>query len=264
MTIALVTGGSQGVGRGVVEGLAEAGFTVFFTGRDGDRLEQVAADATTLGGAVHARRVDHRDDAAVEALSAELADVGGADLLVNSVWGGYENMLEQGRWSWSDPYWEQPLWRWDAMLVDGVRAAFVAARLATPSMLERGRGLIVNLSYWAARKHLGNALYGIAKAATDKMSADMAVELQGRGVDVVSLYPGLVRTEKVLAQADYLDLSSSESPRFIGRTIAALWGNPHYTREHTGEVCVAAACARALGVRDVDGSSPRPLTLADV
>ena len=80
----------------------------------------------------------------------------------------------------------------------------------------------MNISFWAAQKHIGNVAYGVSKAATDKLTADMAIELKPSGVAVVSLYPGLVRTEKVMEAAQWLDLSNSESPEFIGRAVAAL------------------------------------------
>ena len=234
------------------------------TGRDAERLRRTAAEAAALGGEAFARRIDHTDDAQVEALFAEIEGGHRLELLVNNVWGGYEQMVENGRFTWPDPYWEQPRWRWDAMMTAGVRAAFLASQLATRIMLRQSRGLIVNISFWAAQKHIGNVLYGMAKAATDKMTADMAVELAGSGISVVSLYPGLVRTEKVLAAAEYLDLSTSESPRFIGRTIAALWKERELAKTFSGRVCVAAEIAGQLEVKDVDGNAPAPLTLAKV
>jgi dehydrogenase/reductase SDR family protein 1 len=103
--------------------------------------------------------------------------------------------------------WEQPRWRWDAMMTAGVRPALVAGQLAARRMVPARRGLIVNLSSWAAQKYIGNVLYGVAKAATDKLTADMAHELRRHGVAAVSLYPGLVRTEAVLA-AGVFDLSN--------------------------------------------------------
>ena len=130
-------------------------------------------------------------------------------------------------------------------------------------MIARRRGLIVNISHWAAQKHLGNVAYGVSKAATDKLTADMAVELKPHGVTVVSLYPGMVRTEKVMEAAQWLDLSNSESPEFIGRAIAALAADSDVLR-HAGQVLVAAAVAKDYGFTDVDGKSPRPLTIADV
>ena len=149
------------------------------------------------------------------------------------------------------------------MFAAGVRAHYHASQLAAPSMIARGRGLIVNLSTWAAQKHLGNVAYGVAKAATDKMTADMALELRPHGVTIVCLYPGLVRTEKVMEAAAWLDLSNSESPEFIGRAVAALAADSDRLR-HTGRVLVAAALAHEYGFTDVDGRTPRPLTLADV
>jgi NAD(P)-dependent dehydrogenase (short-subunit alcohol dehydrogenase family) len=128
-------------------------------------------------------------------------------------------------------------------------------------MVAAGRGLIVNLSFWSATTYLGNALYGAAKAATDKLTADMAVELRPHGVAAISLYPGLVRTEAVMeaAKAGAFDLGNSESPEFIGRVIAALYEDPNLA-QRSGRVVVAAAAARELGVLDIDGKSPEPLT----
>src|SRR5207248_540955 len=131
---------------------------------------------------------------------------------------------------------------------------------AVPLMIPQHRGLIVNISVWSAQKFIGNTIYGISKAATDKLTADMAHELRPHGVSVISLYPGLVRTESVLAAASqcWFKLDNSESPEFIGRVIAALAGDPHI-RERSGTVVVAAQAALELGVKDVDGRQPRPL-----
>ncbi|HJN46742.1 MAG: SDR family NAD(P)-dependent oxidoreductase [Vicinamibacterales bacterium] len=129
-------------------------------------------------------------------------------------------------------------------------------------MVPARSGLIVNVSQWAAQKHQGNVLYGISKAATDKLTVDAAHELRECEVTMVSLYPGLVRTENVLA-AGVFDLSNSESPEFLGRAVAALAADPYGAR-WSGQVVVAAALAEHYGFSDVDGSRPRPLTLEDV
>jgi NAD(P)-dependent dehydrogenase (short-subunit alcohol dehydrogenase family) len=185
------------------------------------------------------------------------------DILVNSVWGGYENMMENGEFTWQRPFWRQPVWRWDAMFQAGVRAHYVASQLAAQVMVTRRSGLIVNISFWAAQKHIGNVAYGVSKAATDKMTADMSHELREYNVAVVSLYPGLVRTEKVMEAAAWLDLSNSESPQFIGRAVAALASDPGVT-ERTGRVLVAASLAQEYGFTDIDGKTPKPLTISDV
>jgi dehydrogenase/reductase SDR family member 1 len=255
--VAVVTGGTFGVGRGVASVLAACGARVFVTGRSA--LDRVANDER-----ITRLRCDHTVDAEVRAAFQRVAlEAGPIDILVNSVWGGYEGMLEDGKFTWTNPFWEQPLWRWDAMFAAGVRAHYQASQLAAQSMVARRRGLIVNISFWAARKHIGNVAYGVSKAATDKMTADMAVELRPHGVAAVSLYPGLVRTEKVMEAAAWLDLSNSESPEFIGRAVGALAADPHVVR-HSGKVLVAASVAEAYGFRDIDGKSPRPLTLDDV
>jgi len=149
------------------------------------------------------------------------------------------------------------------MFSAGVRAHYQASQLAAPRMIAQGRGLIVNISHWAAQKYIGNVAYGVAKAATDKMTADMATELKRYGVTVVSLYPGMVRTEKVMESAAWLDLSNSESPEFVGRAVVALSTDPDLLR-HTGKVLVAADLGKEYGFTDIDGTTPRPLTLADV
>lgn len=253
-----MAGASRGVGRGVALELADAGAVVYATGRS---VEEETFDA---GGRVIPVRCDHRSDAEVEAVFGRVVgEQGRVDILVNSVWGGYENMLEDGVFTWVLPFWKQPLWRWDAMFAAGVRAHYVAGACAARTMAEQRGGLIVNISFWAARKYLSNVAYGVAKAATDKLTADMAHELREYGVAAVSLYPGLVRTEKVLEATAFLDLSNSESPRFIGRAVAALASDPNVMRK-SGEVLVAAALAQEYGFTDVDGKQPRPLTLEDV
>jgi NAD(P)-dependent dehydrogenase (short-subunit alcohol dehydrogenase family) len=172
-------------------------------------------------------------------------------------------MVENGAFTWGQPFWEQPLWRWDAMFSAGVRAHYYASQLVAPSMVARRRGLIVHTSTWAAQKHIANVAYGVSKAATDKMIADMAVELRPHGVIAVSLYPGFVRTEKVMEAAAWLDLTNSESPEFVGRAVAALAADPEVLR-HTGRVLVAANLAVEYGFTDIDGKTPRALALADV
>lgn len=253
--VAVVTGASRGIGRGVSHELANQDWNVYATGR--------SVAAADLPRSVRRLTCDHTDDQAVAGVFAEVvSEAGQIDVLVNGVWGGYERMVEDGRFTWGDPFWLQPTWRWDAMMGTGVRAALVASQHAASAMVAAGRGLIVHLSHWAAQKHLGNTIYGISKAATDKMAADMAHELKKHNIVVVSVYPGLVRTEAVLS-AGIFDLSNSESPEFLGRVVAALADDEDAMR-HSGKVLVAAQVAEEYGFTDIDGKQPRPLTLADV
>jgi dehydrogenase/reductase SDR family member 1 len=255
--VALVTGASRGVGKGIALELLDSGASVYITGRS-------VEDMKYLGGGGAALECDHRDDRQVEAAFARIAlEQGRLDVLVNNVWGGYENMVEDGQFTWSRPFWQQPLWRWEAMFQAGVRAHYFASQLAAAVMVPQGSGLIVNLSFWAAQKYIGNVAYGVAKAASDKMTADMAHELRGHQVAVVSLYPGLVRTEKVMQAAEWLDLSNSESPQYSGRAVSALAAD-HDILARTGKVLIAARLGQEYGFSDIDGKRPRPLALDDV
>jgi NAD(P)-dependent dehydrogenase (short-subunit alcohol dehydrogenase family) len=210
MPVALVTGASRGVGQGVAKALHDAGYRVFGTGRT---IETASPDDLPAG--ITRVRCDHTNDDETSALFARIADVSPAlDVVVNNSWGGYERMVDGGQFTWALPFWQQPAHRWSSMMDAGVRAAWAVSSRAVPMMLPASRGLIVNISVWAAQKFIGNTIYGVSKAATDKLTADMAHELRKHGISVVSLYPGLVRTEAVLAAASqgWFKLDNSESP----------------------------------------------------
>jgi len=261
------------VGKGVALGLGESRATVYITGRtvqeetgvDGlpGTIYQTAEEVERLGGRAIPVLCDHRDDAQVEALFRRIMDDHGQlNLLVNNVWGGYEHLMLDDQYVDSLPFWEQSIERWDSMFAAGVRAHYVASVLAAKRMTERRSGFIVTISFWAAQKFLGSPAYGAAKAADDKLIRDMAHQLRDHQVAAVSLYPGLVQTENVMRLAEYLDLSNSESPGFVGRAVAALAGDPTIMAK-TGEILVAATLAREYGFVDVDGALPWPITLAE-
>jgi NAD(P)-dependent dehydrogenase (short-subunit alcohol dehydrogenase family) len=268
--VAVVTGASRGVGKGVALGLGEAGATVYVTGRSVEQpvvpeiegtIAQTADEVTRLGGKGIAVCCDHCNDDEVESLFKRVnAEQQRLDILVNSVWGGYESMFENNEFTWSRPFWLQPVSRWDAMFNAGVRASYVASRFAAAIMIAQGSGLIVNISFYAGRKYIGNVAYGVSKAATDRLSADMAIELRDHNVAAVSLYPGMVRTERVMKAAQYLDLSNSESPQFIGRAVAAIASDPNVLLR-TGQALVAAGLGAEYGFTDVDGKQPQPISI---
>ena len=222
---------------------------------------QTAQEVQTVGGKAIPVICDHADDRSVETLFSRIKDeTGRIDLLVNNAWGGYEWMFKDGQYTWELPFWEQPLSRWFGMFRVGVRGAFTASQQAARMMINQGQGLIVNISYWSAQKHLGNTLYGTAKAAIDKMTRDMAYEIHDHNIAVVSLYPGLVRSERITAAAEFMDLNNSESPQFIGRVIAGLFNDPR-RMQRSGQVLVAAQLAKEYQIVDIDGNSPEPLTI---
>ncbi len=271
--VALVTGASRGVGKGIALGLGEAGATVYVTGRTtvegtaASRLpgtiQQTADEVTQLGRVGIAVPGNHRDDAQVTALFDKIrSEQNRLDILVNNIWGGYEYFTD-GTEFWKEKgFWTVPLSRWDTVFDAGVRAHYVASVLAAPLMIAQRNGLIVNISSFAAQRVDRGVAYGVAKAADDRLAACMAYELREHNVAVVSLYPGLVRTESVLANAQFFDLSNSESPQFIGRVVAALARDPNVMQK-SGQVLVAAALALEYGFTDVDGKQPRPLTVSE-
>jgi NAD(P)-dependent dehydrogenase (short-subunit alcohol dehydrogenase family) len=222
-------------------------------------VEETADGVTHAGGTGIAFCCDHRDDSDVRALFRRVeAERGRLDVLVNNVWGGYEGLHEGEYQEFGKPFWEQPLALWDAMFAAGVRAHYVASAFAARLMVAEGSGLIVNISSFAGSGGEPNVAIGVAKGATDRLTASTAQQLREHGVAVVSVYPGLVRTEGVLKWAEHIDLGNSESPRFVGRAVAALAADPNVL-ERTGQVLVAAELAQEYGFTDIDGARPRSL-----
>lgn len=267
--VALVTGASRGVGKGVALGLAEAGATVYVTGRslspaDDARgsLEQTAREIETLGGTGVAVRCDHADDAQVRAAFDRVRDERGRlDVLVNNVMSTPqpEDLPEGCRYQWDlHPFWDMPIALWDAYHVVGLRSHYVASAFAVPLLLAAGGGLIVSISSPGAVRYARNVPYGVGKAGVEKLVSDMAEELRPHRVASISLWPGFNRTEDVLARPDlYPDLSGSVSTRFAGRAVAALAADPDVLAR-SGKCLRASDLAREYGFTDVDGSVPPP------
>lgn len=269
--VALVTGASRGVGKGIALGLGEAGATVYVTGRTVEEgkaavslpgtIYQTAEEIVKLGGKGIAVRCDHLEDEEVKELFQRIqTEQKRLDILVNNVWGGYE-FFNDGTEFWKEKgFWTAPISRWDKAFQSGVRAHYVASVFAAPFMIVQQSGLIVNISFFAAQRDDKGVSYAAAKAADDRMATAMAHELREHHVAVVSLYPGLVRTESVMKSAEFFDLSNSESPQFIGRAITALAADPDVMQK-SGQILVAAAVAKEYGFTDIDGKQPRPITV---
>jgi NAD(P)-dependent dehydrogenase (short-subunit alcohol dehydrogenase family) len=272
--IALVTGASRGIGKGIAISLSLAGATVYITGRTTDEkisasglagsIRKTVEEIKQLGGNCVAIQCDHRNDQEVEKVFETITkEHKQLDILVNNVWGGYEHFTD-GTDFWNEKeFWTQPLSRWDSMFASGVRAHYVSSVLALPLMILGKQGLIVNLSFFAAKRTDKGVAYGAAKAATDHMIACMADEMREYNIAAVSVYPGLVRTESVLKAAEHLDLSNSESPQFIGRAIAALASDSQVMKK-SGLTLIAAQLAHEYGFTDINGQQPRPLSAAEI
>jgi dehydrogenase/reductase SDR family protein 1 len=255
--IAVVTGASRGVGKGVALGLGEAGATVYVTGRSVSpgrlpgTIDETAAEVTALGGEGIAVRCDHAVDADVAALFERVrAEQGRIDVLVNNAFA-----IPEGRLAGN--FWELPIEQWDTMHTVGLRSHYVASVHAARMMVPARRGLIVHISSFGAKVYALSVAYGVGKAGVDRMARDMGRELRPAGVVAVSLWPGIVKTERLLLEPERLpfDLSQSESPQLTGRACAALAADSQAMAK-TGQALVVAELAAEYGFTDIDGSRP--------
>ena len=286
--VAVVTGASRGAGRGIALELGAAGAVVYVTGRSTREqpargyeriladsgmpslpgtIDDTADEVTRLGGTGVPVRVDHARDDEVRALFARVEREHGAlDLLVNNAWGGHEAFTPT---SLGAPFWEQALDQWEAMFDRGVRNHLVASRIAVPVFIRQGRGLIVTTSFWDRGAYLrGNLFYDIAKSTMNRLAFAMAEELRPHGVASLAVVPGWMRTEFVLASRhadestwrEHPEFARTESPRYVGRAVAALAADPEVMRK-SGGIHRVGDLAVEYGFTDVDGRVVPPFEL---
>jgi NAD(P)-dependent dehydrogenase (short-subunit alcohol dehydrogenase family) len=299
--VAVVTGASRNAGRGIALVLAECGATVYATGRSvrggpvrtqvlwtgetttlSDTVDETAELATARGRAPGSRGgvciavpCDHADDAQVEALFERVRrEQGRLDLLVNNVWGGYEDMVR-----FSAPFWEQPAWRWEAMFNAGARAHYIASRLAVPLMLagrQERRGLIANTSIaWPAERYDGRLVYWLAKQTVNQLAWAMAQELRPHGIAAVAVSPlaciqgTILGGEELRAIRAALhtpggletlyrerpDLLDCQTLEYMGRAVAKLAADPDVLAK-SGRVLKVRDLAAAYDFTDIDGRRP--------
>lgn len=274
--VALVAGATRGAGRGIAVELGAAGATVYVTGRTTrdqpseyarpETIEETAELVTAAGGRGIAERVDHLVSAQVASLVERIRrERGRLDVLVNDVWGG-EHLFE----------WHKPVWRHDLanglrLLELGVHTHLITAHHALPLLIERPGGLLVEVTdgtadYNAINYRL-NPFYDLAKSAIIRLAWAHARDLAPHGATAVALTPGWLRSEMMLdafgvAEANWRDalarvphFAISESPRFVGRAVAALAADPE-RRRWQGQSLSSGQLAREYGFSDLDGSRP--------
>ena len=257
MKTAVVTGGSRGIGRGVSLALSRLGYRICVTGRSKENLETLRTLIEGNGSQCRYFVCDHNNVQSTIECFEHIGKEYSPDLVVNNAWGGYEQMVQDGTYTWEAKFWDQPMFRWTSMVDVGVRTAFICSKHCVRSMLERKAGAIVNISFWAARHYMQNIIYGVSKAAIDKMSSDMAEELKEYSIPAISLYPGLVRTEAVMANASHFDMSNSESPEFVGLVADAFFRDGDNMTK-TGGYFTTAELAEQYGILDEDGKKIKP------
>jgi len=260
-------------------GLAEEGATVWVTGRSldadsstdpqlGGTLLSLVEEINNLGGVGHAVQCDHRDDRQVAKVFEQIKNTDARlDLLVNNAFTAPKS---------SDPeilykdFWEQDGSVWDSFNNVGLRSHYTASVAAVPIMRETSgpkRPLIVHVSSFGGVSYTFNVAYGVGKAGVDRMARDMAIELKKLKIDCVTIWPGVVRTEKMASLLDggdfarrtglYYPKEFVESPRLSGRVVAALFlADEEKRKKRNGNVCVVAEIAKEEGVTDVLGTLP--------
>jgi NAD(P)-dependent dehydrogenase (short-subunit alcohol dehydrogenase family) len=278
--VAIVTGASRGAGRGIAVELGAAGATVYVTGRSTRRapattyasflsetglaampgsIDDTADEVTAAGGLGIPVRCDHADPDQVRDLFARIErERGRVDLLVNNAWGGHEAFSVA---SLNAPFWEQSLDQWESMFDHGVRNHLIASRAAAPLFIRQKRGLIVATTFADRGRYVqGNLFYDLAKSTINRLAFAVSEELRPHGVTSLAVSPGWMRTEVILAghqtdEAHWNDspaLARTESPRYLGRAVAALAADPG-VHSKTGSVQVVADLAREYGFTDIDG-----------
>lgn len=261
--VVVVTGASRGAGKGIAIALGATGATVYVTGRtlrEGDAplpgtVEATAQAVTEAGGKGIAAYCDHADDAQVKALFERIdQEQGRVDILVNNATSLNDALTLKG------PFWEKPLALTDIWNV-GMRSHYTATYFAAPLLLKSPRGLVVNTSSFGGRIYMHGPAYGAGKAATDKMAHDMAVDFRPHSVAVVSIWMGLLLTERtrMVFEAEpemYADLAeTAETPQYTGRVIDALYRDP-LLMDRSGKVWIGAELGAEYGVTDVNGRQP--------
>jgi len=264
--VALVTGASKNIGKGIALEVAANGAVTYLTARSLDdvpgqlaSLDRTVKEIEALGGMAVGCACDHTDDSQVEAVFGRIQQQHGRlDLLVNVASPDFSEMVGK-------PFWEIPFEHITACLEIGPRSNYVTTALAARMMIDQGSGVVINISSHGAEGYLLSTPYGVGKAAIDRVTRDTAFELRPHGVAVLSLWPGLVLTEGLLANAVVgedgkqelfgLDLSFGETPRFNGKAVVALAADPKIL-ERSGGSYWSASLAREYGFTEDDGHLP--------
>ena len=257
--IAVVTGSSRGIGRGTAVALGEQGATVYVTGRttgDGElTIDRTADLVDEAGGNGIPVQTDHGDDAQIAALFDRVRDDHGKlDILVNNVYKIPDPP------AWGGGFWDHPISIWDDQVGIGLRAHYVASWYAAPLLFEAGPGgFICNVSSPGGQSYHFSSSYGAGKAGLDRLSADMAIELEPKGVACVVLYPGSVSTEFIVEWSGVrgTDIEGAQTPLGVGRTVAAL-ASAEDLMERSGSIQWVEDLGEEYGIVDEHGRSLAP------
>ena len=254
--IAVVTGASRGIGKGVALALGELGCTVYVTGRstgDGERtIDTTARLVSEAGGEGRAIQCDHGDDEQIAQLFAKIGEeVDRIDILVNNVYKIPDPP------AWGGGYWDHPIQVWDDQVGIGLRAHYVASWHAAKLMFNSPSAAMINISSPGGQSYHFSSSYGAGKAGLDRLTADMAIELQPKNIPAIVIYPGAVATEFIrdVAETQEMDLSQSQTPLLVGRAVAALLCADDLM-SRTGSIQWVEDLAEEFDVLDENGTRP--------
>jgi NAD(P)-dependent dehydrogenase (short-subunit alcohol dehydrogenase family) len=289
--IAVVAGATRGAGRGIAAALGEAGATVICTGRssrhpsvsarsDYDRsetIEETAELVTQLGGRGIPAVVDHLDPGQVSALAERIrGEHGRIDVLVNDIWGA--EILKGGPAQWGTPLWQLDLEKGLRILRLGIETHLVTSHRLLPLLVAQPGGLLVEITdgtaAYNARHYRLSVFYDLVKVAVNRLAYSQGHELQACGGTAVAITPGWLRSEMMLDAYEVTEktwrealagrpgkprarpeFALSESPRYIGRAVAALAADPGRSRWNQKSTS-AGELARDYRFTDIDGSRP--------
>lgn len=270
--VALVAGATRGAGRGIAVELGAAGAIVYVTGRTTrttrsdlnrpETIEETAELVSAAGGTGIAVRCDHTSPEQVSAVIDRVrTDHGRLDLLVNDVWGG-DPLTD-----WDTPFWQLDLAKFHTLWERAVLTHLITSQRAVPLMREHPGGLIIEVTDGDGARYRGNLAYDLVKTAVNRLALAQAEELRPYGITALAVTPGFLRSEAMLdgfgvTEANWRDAGqrdphflASETPRYIGRVIAALAADPHVDRR-TGQVLTSWDLAEEYDIDDLDGSRP--------
>jgi NAD(P)-dependent dehydrogenase (short-subunit alcohol dehydrogenase family) len=289
--VAVVAGATRGAGRGIAAALGEAGATVICTGRssrtkriksDYDRpetIEETAELVTKLGGTGIAMPADHLDPGQVEQLAERIrADHGHIDILVNDIWGA--ERLKGAPPEWNTPIWEHDLDKGLRIVRLGLETHLITSHFLLPLMIDKPGGLLVEVTDGTRQYNETNyrisVFYDLVKVGVNRLAFSQGHELAQRGSTAVAITPGWLRSEMMLDNFGVTEenwrealnedrgddlpsappaFESSESPRYVGRAVAALAADPERARWNQESV-TSAQMAREYGFTDIDGRRP--------
>lgn len=257
--VAVVTGSSRGIGRGTAIALGELGATVYVTGRttgDGElSIDTTVKMVEEAGGKGIAVQVDHGDDAQIAALFERIGtESGKIDILVNNVY------KVPNPPAWGGGFWDHPVSIWDDQVGIGMRSHYIASWHAAPLLFAGGEGgCIINVSSPGGQSYHFSSSYGAGKAGFDRLSKDMAVELEPKGIASMTLYPGSVSTEFILGARGGTteSMDTAQTPLAVGRAAAALAAASD-VMERSGSIQWVEDLAEEFDIVDEFGRRPPP------